>query len=342
MSIDSNIATLSTNGTGQQQERCWREAFIPPAERIQLMKRQTYRLLFFCALTLLGAPSGRAQDRFFIQMSDPQFGMYTNNVGFAQETANLEFAIATANRLRPAFIVMSGDLINKPGDAAQVAEYLRVTHEIDPKIPLYNIAGNHDVGNIPTHESLAAYRRLFGKDYYSFRNGDMEGIVIDSSIIQHPEKVMDEEKTQREWLEIELRAAKVNGVKWIVVFQHIPWFLRTADEPDQYFNIPHEARARYLEILENSGVRYDFAGHLHQNSEGREGSFTMVTTGPVGKPLGNASSGIRVIAIGEQGLCNQYFGLGNLPNQIEVKSFPACESASGVVSPEANAGVKMR
>ena len=53
----------------------------------------------------------------------------------------------------------------------------------------------------------------------------MEGIVIDSSIIQHPEKVMDEEKTQREWLETELRAAKANGVKSIVVFQHIPWFL---------------------------------------------------------------------------------------------------------------------
>jgi 3',5'-cyclic AMP phosphodiesterase CpdA len=95
---------------------------------------------------------------------------------------------------------MSGDLINKPGDTAQIAEYLRVTHEIDAKIPVYHVAGNHDVGNIPTHESLEAYRSLFGKDYYSFRNGDMEGIVIDSSIIQHPEKVMDEEKTQREWL----------------------------------------------------------------------------------------------------------------------------------------------
>jgi len=295
--------------------------------------------LKLCGAIVLLSGVVRGQQPFFIQMSDPQFGMYTNNVGFKQETANLEFAIATANRLHPAFIVITGDLINKPGDASQIAEYLRVTHEIDPQIPVYNVAGNHDVGNIPTHESLQAYRRLFGKDYYSFRNGDMEGIVIDSSIIQHPEKVMDEEKTQREWLETELRAAKANGVKSIVVFQHIPWFLHTADEPDQYFNIPHDARARYLAILDGGGVRYNFAGHLHQNSEGREGFLTMVTTGPVGKPLGNASSGLRVIAIGEHGLCNQYFGLGNLPNQIDVKSFPACESGSTAVSSEGNVGV---
>jgi len=34
-------------------------------------------------------------------MSDPQFGMYTKDAGFEQETANFDFAIATANSLRP-------------------------------------------------------------------------------------------------------------------------------------------------------------------------------------------------------------------------------------------------
>jgi hypothetical protein len=32
--------------------------------------------------------------------------------GFKQETANLQFAIATVNRVHPAFLVMTGDLIN--------------------------------------------------------------------------------------------------------------------------------------------------------------------------------------------------------------------------------------
>src|SRR3984885_4093482 len=229
-----------------------------------MMKTLLSLLVIGIGLVVPGAAS--AQDFFFLQMSDPQFGMYTANVSFAQESANLEFGIATANRLLPAFVVMSGDLVNKPGDKAQIEEYLRITHKLDPGIPLYAVAGNHDVGNVPTPESLMAYRQIFGKDYYSFRNGPMEGIVLDSSIIQHPEKVMDEEVRQREWLEEELKKATTEHIRWIVIFQHIPWFLHSADEPDQYFNIPRETRSRYLKILKESGVQYDFAGHLHQNS----------------------------------------------------------------------------
>jgi hypothetical protein len=40
--------------------------------------------------------------------------------------------------------------------------------------------------------------------------------------------------------------------------RHIPR-LHSADEPDQHFNIPQEARSRYLSILEDSAVRHDFA-----------------------------------------------------------------------------------
>src|SRR5437588_4273520 len=120
-------------------------------------------------LAILLAPGvGRASDFFFLQMSDPQFGMYTANGEFSQETANFEFAIANANRLRPGFVVVCGDLINKPADPAQTAEYFRIAGKLDPAIKLYNVAGNHDVRDEPTSESLAAYRQKFGPDYYSF------------------------------------------------------------------------------------------------------------------------------------------------------------------------------
>src|ERR1017187_6124891 len=98
-------------------------------------------------------------------MSDPQFGMYTNNKGFEQETANFEFAIANANRLKPAFVIVTGDLVNLPGGGAQIAEYRRIAAKLDPTIPLYNAAGNHDVENEPAPASLAAYRERFGRDY---------------------------------------------------------------------------------------------------------------------------------------------------------------------------------
>src|ERR1035437_8131177 len=84
------------------------------------------RLLLALALT------GTLAAQTFIQMSDPQFGMYTKDADFAHETANFEFAIATANRLMPAFVVITGDLINKPGDAAQAAEDKRIAAKLDP------------------------------------------------------------------------------------------------------------------------------------------------------------------------------------------------------------------
>ena len=291
-----------------------------------MIRRQLFRL---CGALVLLVGVVHAQGLFFIQMSDPQFGMYTDNRGFKQETANLEFAIATAQRLHPSFVVVTGDLVNKTGDAAQIEEYLRVTHELNPAIPIYNVAGNHDVGNRPTPESLAAYRKVFGKDYYSFRAGDMEGIVLDSSIIQHPEKVMDEEIKQRLWLEAELKKAAHSGTKQVVIFQHIPWFLREADEPDQYFNIPRETRTRYLKILQDAGVRYVFAGHLHQNAEGRAGALEMVTSGPVGKPLGDAESGFRIVVVGRDTVCDRYYGFGNMPNDIDLRAPSICGVPQG-------------
>src|SRR6266404_3591877 len=68
----------------------------------------------------------------FIQMSDPQFGMYTKDASFEHETLNFEFAIATANRLKPAFVVITGDLVNQSGNDAQVAEYKRIVAKLDP------------------------------------------------------------------------------------------------------------------------------------------------------------------------------------------------------------------
>lgn len=280
------------------------------------MKRinlNAYRLL---AAALLLAPAwGQSQDGFwFLQMSDPQFGMYAANKDFAQETANFELAIATANRLQPKFVVICGDLVNKAGDAGQIAEFWRIAHQLDRGIALYTVAGNHDVGNTPTPESIEAYRRDFGKDYYTFEYPGFEGIVLDSSLIQHPEKAPGEAAQQQKWLESQL--AKASGAASVIVFQHIPYFVKQADEPDGYFNIPTATRTGYLELLKRSGVRYVFAGHLHRNSSGDSGALHMISSGPVGKPLGDGASGLRIVKIDSTGLKERYFDFGHLPNQL--------------------------
>jgi 3',5'-cyclic AMP phosphodiesterase CpdA len=259
-----------------------------------------------------------AQNFSFIQMSDPQFGMYTDNKDFVQETANFEFAIASANRLKPSFVVVCGDLINRAGDAQQTAEYHRIAHKLNQSIPIYNVAGNHDVGNEPTPETLATYRKNFGRDYYTFRQGDFEGIVLNSSLIQHPEKAAGDVARQEQWAKDELAKAAAAHVKWVVIFQHIPWFLEAADEPDQYFNIPLQTRTRWLDLLRSSGVRYTFAGHYHRNAYAATDQFQMITTGPISKPIGPDPSGLRIVTVQADTIQHRYYGLGNIPNTIEL------------------------
>jgi hypothetical protein len=248
----------------------------------------------------------------FLQMSDPQFGMYTNNHGFAQETANFAFAIATANRLKPAFVVVTGDLINKPGDGAQAAEYKRIAAQLDPAIQLFNVPGNHDVENEPTPQSLARYRQLFGPDYYTFHCAGISGIVLDSNLEKAPQNARREAAKMEAWFEAEILKARREHAGRVMLFQHIPLFLTDPQEPDQYFNIPQAARARYLKLLRRYGVTEVFAGHLHHNSEGRDGPLDMVTTGPVGKPLGG-QSGICYVTVTAAGVKHEFHEFGDLP-----------------------------
>jgi len=273
------------------------------------------------AALMLSSPAARqAAPFFFIQMSDPQFGMFADDMDFAQETVNFEMAIATANRLRPAFVVITGDLVNKPLDRAQVDEFERIAGRLDTRIPLYRVAGNHDVENVPTPESVAAYVKRQGRDYYSFRQGSVTGIVLNSSVIHSPAKAPALLDTQRAWLENELAAARQAGARHLVVFQHHPWFLKQADEPDEYFNIPLDRRRGYLDLFRRHGVTALVSGHYHRNALGRDGAIEMITTGPVGKPLGEGTqSGFRVFVIDDAGaLSHRYYALGELPNRIEL------------------------
>jgi 3',5'-cyclic AMP phosphodiesterase CpdA len=274
--------------------------------------------LWVLAVLLLPQPSRAEAPFFFIQLSDPQFGMFTDNTNFAQETANFEFAVATVNRLRPAFVIVTGDLVNKPGDAAQIAEYRRIAGQIDRSIPVYDVAGNHDVGNVPTPASLAGYTNLFGADHYTFRHSGLMGIVLNSSIIHSPQKTSEQLVEQERWLKKELERARGEGARHVVIFQHHPWFLSAADEPDQYFNIPRDRRTQYLSLFREFGVKYLFSGHYHRNAVAHDGELEAVTTGPVGKPLDD-KSGLRIAIVRDEGIEHRYYHFGEVPNQVDLR-----------------------
>ena len=244
--------------------------------------------------------------------------MFTNNKDFAQETANFEFAVATINRLKPAFVVITGDLVNKAGDPAQITEFKRIARKIDSSIPLYNIVGNHDIENVPTPGTISAYTNVFGPDYYMFHYDRFVGIVLDSIIIHSPQETTNQLQAQERWLRGALEHARNEGAQHVAIFQHHPWFLKNAGEPDQYFNIPRERRERYLTLFREFGVKHLFSGHYHRNAVASDRDIEAVTTGPVGMPQGGDQSGLRVVIVRDNSMEHRYYCFGELPNHIDL------------------------
>ena len=69
-------------------------------------------------------------------------------------------------------------------------------------------------------------------------------------------------------------------------------------------------------LFQRNGVAALFAGHYHRNASGKAGQIQMITTGPVGMPLGDDPSGMRLVKVTDQAIEQKYYGLGNLPNSL--------------------------
>ena len=289
------------------------------AKRPQSLTRHRCARWLVVAFLFCAGLARAAEPFFFVQLTDPQLGMFADNTNFVQETANFEFTVAAINRLHPAFVVITGDLVNKMGDAAQIAEYRRVLGKIDPAIPVYNVPGNHDVGNVPTRKTIAAYEREFGPDHYSFKHGDFVGLVLDSNLIQAPQQTPELAAEQERWLKSELERARNGNARHIVLFQHHPWFLKEAGETNQYFNLPREQREKYLAWFREFGVKHVFCGHYHRNALARDGDLEIVTSAPVGKPLGRDPSGMRVVIVTDSGIRHHYYSFGEIPNRVDLR-----------------------
>ena len=221
-------------------------------------------------------------------------------VGFEWDARQYRRAVEAINRLSPAFVAIGGDLIDDPNSDDQADEFLAITSTIADGIGVRYVPGNHDIAPdsvVPTTESISRYRDIFGPDRYSFLHDGTLFVVLNTPVIDHLELVPDEWTAQVGFLEDELDQAAGRGVEQVVLLGHHPLFVGSADEPDTYWNLPIERRAVILDLIHRFGVRIGFAGHWHRNSIATDGSFTQVTSGPVGYPLGDDPSGYRVVDV---------------------------------------------
>lgn len=257
------------------------------------------------------AGAGEAEEPcrfFFVVAADPQ--LFWGPLELWQK------AIAEVNRLKPAFLVVCGDLIQDPGNEEQAKAYLEAAEKLDASIPLHNVAGNHDVYSNPTPESIAWYEKRFGKAWGSFEHGGCLFLVLESDLLNQPDRAPELAERQVAWLEKTLREAKSKEFDRIIVFKHFPLCLQKVDEKDQYFNVPGPRRRKLLELFHASGVTAVFSGHHHRNGYVKDGDLELVITSSSGKPLGKDPVGFRIVKVFDDRIEHRYYGYDELPDVV--------------------------
>lgn len=259
--------------------------------------------------------NGQNTPWFFIQLTDPQFGMFENNAGYEKETALYENAVNSINKLNPDFVVITGDLVNDSKSESQINEFKRITSKINKGIPVYFTPGNHDLGNIPDGQSVMKFKKEFGSDKFTFKHKGSVFIGFNTSFIKSD--MQPDEKNQYNWLTSELdKALKATH---IILFCHYPFFNKAADEPEAYSNIGSAYREKYLSLFESHKVSAVFSGHYHNNAINQYKGIQMITTSALGKPLGKAPSGMRIVKIYPDKIEHEYVGLEEVPDKVNLK-----------------------
>ena len=229
--------------------------------------------------------------------------------GYEWDAERYRKAVEAINDLRPAFVLIGGDLIDDPNSDDQTEVFLSITDTIDDDVTVYLVPGNHDIAPdavVPTPGSVAQYRERFGPDFYAFTHGRTRVVVMNTTVIDHPELVVEEWDAQRDFLTGELTDRNDPRIDRIVLAGHHPLFLDTVDEPDSYWNLPAERRTEVLALAGRAGVRIGFSGHWHRNHVATSAGFTQVISGPVGYPLGDDPSGYRIVDVGDGDVAHRY------------------------------------
>lgn len=220
----------------------------------------------------------------FVQMCDPQLGF--NN--YEEDLARFKAAVRQVNDLAPDFVVICGDLVHTPNEQS-FADFNAARGKL--RVPSYCAAGNHDIGNVPTDESLHRYREGVGKDYFEFGHRGVRFVIVNTQLLKT--NVVGETDKQGAWLDAVLERAKRRARPMIVV-QHYPPFVKVPDEPEAYFNLPLSWRKRMMPEFEEAGVVAIQAGHTHTATTNLAGTIEVVTGETTSKSFDQRPHGFRL------------------------------------------------
>jgi Icc-related predicted phosphoesterase len=247
-------------------------------------------LLAVAVLPVLPGCSGTMPVLKLVQMCDPQLGFGED--GFDADVARLEQAIRQINELEPDVVVIAGDIVNDIGDAHAVATALEQIARI--KSPVILTPGNHDLPDPVTPEGLARYRSFFGKD---FTTQEYKGRCIVSANSQLWREAPHEESARHDQcLHEALLKAKKKGQP-VIMLTHVPPFVSSADEPDEYFNLPEHKRNELLRLCEEAGVTIWLSGHTHNTARRSHRSITLLNGETTSRNFDKHPAGFRLLTI---------------------------------------------
>jgi serine/threonine-protein phosphatase CPPED1 len=268
---------------------------------------------------LPSSPQESSSSRFtFVIGADTQLGISSGCREWEYELEYSRRAVNFINQLtpKPVFVSLCGDLIDmEPSlyskkfshdqclqiQSQQYDDFQQVWAELDPTIPLLCLCGNHDVGNIPTMESIQRYVSRFGDDYFAFWHQKTYCICLNTNLYNDPSQTESLYTQQHQWLESCLESVQEMKPDQIFLFGHHPWFLVHEEEtdeeitgqntlpnqptqrvPDSYFHIPLHWRKDVMRMCREYKVTACFAGHYHQNLITRSSwGMPLIVTGAI-------------------------------------------------------------
>ncbi len=190
--------------------------------------------------------------------------------------------VSLAMERKPDFIINLGDMIVKPGNKEQWANFWELSKPIT--VPYFLAVGNHDA-HLKVPLSGKTYKQevdLPGNElYYTFVAGNSRFIVLDSCLQDEEKKIAGE---QFKWLEAVLvKPTK----KHTFVFLHHPLYTdlwrghHAHDSLDKY----PDSRDKLEALFAKSGVAAVFAGHEHYYARRSVDGILHIISGGGGAPI---------------------------------------------------------
>jgi hypothetical protein len=254
----------------------------------------------------------------FVQASDPQMGWtQCGNMDYLRGTT-----ISKINNINPAFVIVTGDLINSSKNSTQTTTYKNYAAGINSGIPIYTLPGNHDISepssatNYSWWLSNLAYPTGLANPWYSFTYNDSLFICLDSGVFRSDWGGKQAEEIA--WLTQTLADANSVGYSHIFVFMHISLCLTSVNEAymgSTGFDLPVAIRGQLLTLFHKYKVRAVFQGHYHLNAYVKDGDLEIITTSSCTCGLGSppTTPGIQIIKVFADHIEHEYRTLDSLP-----------------------------